>query len=259
MPRRGRWPGLREDVAGRAGPAITIRGIGFDDYHANGSPSAAVHIDEVYQGSSAWITGQLFDIDHVEILKGPQGTLYGQNTTAGAINILTRQPGDRPNGYLDIRYGSYGALRVVGAAGGPVTSTMSARLAFLRESGGGFLRSEGDSSVAGRTPVPGRIPPLPLVRAEDGFGDANFWGVRGTVRYEPATTTRITAEVNYGRDRGANTQTDVLGRSATGFTEPDSDPYTFYANFLPFIDSDQVGGRLKLEQDVGGLNLGLLR
>lgn len=248
-------PGVsfREDVAGRAGPAITIRGIGFDDYHANGSPSAAVHIDEVYQGSSAWITGQLFDIDHVEILKGPQGTLYGQNTTAGAINVLTRQPGERPNGYLDASYGSYDALRIEGAVGGPLTSTLSARVAFLRESGGGFLKSMGNASVAGNTPVPGKIPPLPLVKPQDDFGDADFWGVRGTVVYDPSSATKITAEVNYGRDRGANTQSDVLGRSATGFTEPDKDPYTFYANMLPFIHADQIGGRLKLEQDLGGV------
>jgi iron complex outermembrane recepter protein len=248
-------PGVsfREDVAGRAGPAITIRGIGFDDYHANGSPSAAVHIDEVYQGSSAWITGQLFDIDHVEILKGPQGTLYGQNTTAGAINVLTRQPTATPQGYLDASYGSYGALRVEGALGGPVAQDLSARFAFLRQSGGGFLKSRGDAAFAGTTPVPGVIPGLPLVKPEDGFGDADFWGVRGTVRYEPSSTTRITAEVNYGRDRGANSQTDVRGRSATGFTEPDNDPYTFYANVLPFIHADQVGGRLKLEQDIGGV------
>jgi len=248
-------PGVsfREDVAGRAGPAFTIRGIGFDDYHANGSPSAAVHINEVYQGSSAWITGQLFDIDHVEILKGPQGTLYGQNTTAGAINVLTRQPTDKPEGYLTASYGNYDALRVEGAVGGPLAHGLTARIAFVHESGGGFLKSMGNASVAGTTPVPGKIPPLPLVKAQDDFGDADFWGVRGTIRYEPTASTRITAEIDYGRDRGANSQSDVLGTSATGFKEPDRNPYTFYANALPFLHADQIGGRLKLEQDLGGV------
>ena len=249
-------PGVsfREDVAGRAGPALTIRGIGYDDYHANGSPSAAVHIDEVYQGSNAWISGQLFDIDHVEVLKGPQGTLFGQNTTAGAVNILTRQPGRKTNGYLNASYGSYNALRVEGAVGGPLTSNLSARIAFLRKSGGGFLKSMGNAAFAGNTPVPGHIPALPLVKQQNDYGDDNFWGVRGKMVFQPSDKTRITAQIDYGRDQGANTQTSVLGQNL-GFSPPDSDPYKFYANVLPFIDSEQIAGKIKLEQDLGGVTL----
>lgn len=250
-------PGVsfREDVGGRAGPSITIRGIGFDDYHALGSPSVAVYVDQVYQGSSAWISGQLYDIDHVEILKGPQGTLYGQNTTSGAINVLTKQPTGTTQGFVTASYGSYGALRVEGGIGGPITTDLTGRIAFLRQSGGGFLTSEGDTAQAGTTPVPGKITPLPLVGRQTGFGDRDYWGTRGMLRYAPSSSTTITAEASYGRDRGANTQTDVLGRSATGFTEPDTNPYTFYANVLPFIHSDQIGGRLMLEQDLGGVTL----
>lgn len=250
-------PGVsfREDVGGRAGPSITIRGIGFDDYHALGSPSAAVYVDQVYQGSNAWIAGQLFDIDHVEILKGPQGTLYGQNTTAGAINVLTNQPTAATRGFLTASYGSYNALRIEGAVGGTVATDLTGRIAVLRQSGGGFLTSEGNAAQAGYTPVPGKVPPLPLVGRQTGFGDRDYWGTRGTLRHTPSATTTITAEASYGRDRGANSQTDVLGRSATGFTEPDRDPYTFYANVLPFIHADQVGGRLMLEQQLGGYTL----
>lgn len=250
-------PGVsfREDVGGRAGPSITVRGIGFDDYHALGTPSAAVYVDQVYQGSNAWIAGQLFDIDHVEILKGPQGTLYGQNTTSGAINVLTRQPTEATHAYLTASYGSYNAARIEGGIGGTIAPDLTGRVAFLRQSGGGFLISEGDAAQAGYTPVPGRIPPLPLVGRQTGFGDRDDWAARGTLRYAPSATTTITAEANVGRDRGANTQTDVLGRSATGFTEPDTNPYTFYANVLPFLHSDQVGGKLMLEQDLGGVTL----
>jgi iron complex outermembrane receptor protein len=244
-------PGVsfREDVAGRAGPNITIRGVGFDDYHAGGSPSTAVNIDNIYQGSNAWITGQLFDVDRIEILKGPQGTLYGHNTTAGAVNVITNQPSQTPGGFLNIDYGSYDALKVEGAYGGPITDQLSGRLAIDRQSGGGFLTSEGDAQYAGTTPVPGVIPPLPLIKPQKDFGGADFWGVRGTLAYTPTGTTRIKLQVNYTRDHGADTQTDVLGRSATGFVEPDTNPYTFYANVLPFIHSNEVGGHLELEHD----------
>jgi iron complex outermembrane receptor protein len=243
-------PGMsfREDVAGRAGPAITIRGIGFDDYHAMGSPSAAVHLDEVYQGSSAWITGQLFDIDRVEVLKGPQGTLYGRNTTAGAINIITRRPTGQAGGYVGASYGSHDAVRIDGAYTMPLADQVALRIAVLRESGGGYMTNKGNASVAGTTPAPGVIPPLPSI-GEHKTGDKDFWGARATLAYTPTDTTRVTAAVNLARDRGDNSQTDVLGRSATGFTEPDTDPYTYYANLDPFVRSEQIGGRLQVEHD----------
>lgn len=79
---------------GRTIQTFTIRGIGYDDFRPNGNPSAAVSIDGAYQGSAALVGGQMFDVERIEILKGPQGTLYGQNTTAGAVNIISRQPTD---------------------------------------------------------------------------------------------------------------------------------------------------------------------
>jgi iron complex outermembrane receptor protein len=71
---------LREDVAGRASPSIVIRGIGFDDFRSNGNPAVAVNIDQVYFGSNALLSGAIFDIERVEIVKGPQGTLYGRHS-----------------------------------------------------------------------------------------------------------------------------------------------------------------------------------
>lgn len=70
---------------------ISIRGIGgADDYKPNGNPSVALHVDGVYQTSNAYLGMPLFDLDRIEVLKGPQGTLYGRNTTAGVINAITR-------------------------------------------------------------------------------------------------------------------------------------------------------------------------
>ncbi len=72
---------------------ITIRGIGgADDYKPNGNPSVALHIDGIYQTSNAYLSMPLFDLERIEVLKGPQGTLYGRNTTAGTINAITRAP-----------------------------------------------------------------------------------------------------------------------------------------------------------------------
>lgn len=86
----------------------------------------------------------------------------------------------------------------------------------------------GDASVAGTTPVPGRIPPLPLVKSQDGFGDADFWGMRGTIVYQPTSATRITAEVNYGRDKGARKYPIFSIGYGHGMVEPRGiEPLTF--------------------------------
>ena len=242
---------IREDVAGRASPSIVIRGVGFDDFRPNGSPAAAVHIDEAYLGSNALIGGALFDIERLEVLKGPQGTLYGRNTTAGAVNIITRKPGDAWHANANVEYGRFNRLRIDAGAGGPLSDAVGIRIAGTYQSGGGFLTNLGTAGFAGATPVAGVIPPLPLVGVQKNVGDADYGALRGTLVLRPGEGTELTIQANYGRDRGENSQSDVLGRSATGFTEPDTDPYTYYGNLLPAVDSDQTGISAKLVQDLG--------
>lgn len=73
-------------------PVITIRGVGLNDFGGNTSPPAGIYIDEVFLSTVVMMNGQVFDLDRVEVLKGPQGTLYGRNSTAGAINFISAQP-----------------------------------------------------------------------------------------------------------------------------------------------------------------------
>lgn len=83
------------DIKGTLGgvnPAITVRGVGLNDFNANNNPSVGVYIDEVFLASPAMLDARMFDVERVEVLKGPQGTLYGRNATGGAINIINRRP-----------------------------------------------------------------------------------------------------------------------------------------------------------------------
>jgi iron complex outermembrane receptor protein len=242
---------LREDVAGRASPSIVIRGIGYDDFRSNGNPAAAVSADQVYLGSNALIGGAFFDVDRLEILKGPQGTLYGRNTTAGAVNVISRQPGNAFSADAHLEYGSHRRLRAEVGVGGPINQVLGVRVAAVQARGGGFMTNKGTQGFAGVSPATG-VPPLPLVPESNHVGDADFSAQRATLVITPSTTTRITAQLNHARDRGDNSQSDVLGVSATGFKEPDTDPYTFYANLLPKIDSKQSGGHLRIDQQISG-------
>lgn len=95
-----RTPGLSFDAFPATQPRLYIRGVGSPDRGAGGDPSAAVFLDEVYLGRPASVAFDAFDVERIEVLKGPQGTLYGRNVVGGAINVVTASPD------LDDLYGS---------------------------------------------------------------------------------------------------------------------------------------------------------
>ena len=120
-------------------PNVTIRGIGLNDYAANNNPAAGIYIDDVYLVSPAMLTFGMFDLERVEVLKGPQGTLFGRNTTAGTINFISKKPGDELDGYLTLDVGNYERILAEGAIGGPITDTLSGRIAIQTiQQGEGF-------------------------------------------------------------------------------------------------------------------------
>jgi len=110
-------------------PIFAIRGIGLDDFNANNTSGVGVYTDEVFASSPLYLGGQLFDIDRVEVLKGPQGTLYGKNTTGGAINFVTHKPTDELEGYVEAGYGRYDTLELTAVVSGPLSDSIRGRLA----------------------------------------------------------------------------------------------------------------------------------
>jgi iron complex outermembrane receptor protein len=120
-------PGLRVQE-NELFPGYFIRGAGVltETTDLNEQPVGS-YIDDVYLGSPSASRGQLFDVDRVEVLRGPQGTLFGRNTSAGVIHTISRRPGDTLNGYLQLGYGSYQRFEVEGAVGGPLSSGLRVR------------------------------------------------------------------------------------------------------------------------------------
>ena len=136
---KGRVPNLdiKEQVPG-AMPVVTIRGVGLNDFGAANSPSAGVYIDQVYVASIAMMAFDMFDLERIEVLKGPQGTLYGRNSTAGALNIITRKPQQEFDAYTTLGYGNYETMDFEGAVNVPLGDT-----AALRFSGKTIQQGEG--------------------------------------------------------------------------------------------------------------------
>ena len=131
------------DARGAGQPTWVIRGAGLADFNANNTPVAAIFYDEVYMTSNALGGIGLFDVARVEVLKGPQGGLYGRNATGGAIRILSESPGlEATSGYVRGTYGTWDRWGLEGAVGGPIIADKLAyRLALHTDQGGGWQDS----------------------------------------------------------------------------------------------------------------------
>lgn len=118
-----------------------IRGVVAQDLLGQAESPVATYVDEGYIAGHSLSSVDLYDIDHVEVLKGPQGTLFGRNATGGVVNILTKTPSSTDEGYLQAGYGSYNEQHYEGAFGGPITDTFRFRVAGMFQENGDWVNN----------------------------------------------------------------------------------------------------------------------
>ena len=128
-------------VFAASNPTLFIRGVGLRDFNANSSSAVAVYNDDIYMNSPAGQLGQLFDVQQVEVLRGPQGTLYGRNASAGAIRVISRKPSGDTNGYTKFTYGKYNELEFEAAMELPITDTISVRVSGRMRRRDGYTKN----------------------------------------------------------------------------------------------------------------------
>ena len=122
-------------------PAMFIRGVGQSDYRVFTPAAIAPYIDEVYIAQSAGQIFQMLDTERVEVLRGPQGTLYGRNATGGAVNYISRKPTADWEGNATGTVGEYGLTKFEGAVGGPLSNDVGIRLALLKTDSNGWMKN----------------------------------------------------------------------------------------------------------------------
>src|SRR5882724_2031081 len=110
--------------------SLSIRGVTQNDFADHQESPAAIYIDEVYISQMAGLAFSLFDVDRVEVLRGPQGTLFGRNATGGLANFITRKPTDQDGGYVDVAFGQRNLMRIEGALNGAIVDGVDGRLSF---------------------------------------------------------------------------------------------------------------------------------
>lgn len=148
---------------------LHIRGIGNENYSIAGDPSVAVHTDGVYVARATAGLFDLFDISRVEVLRGPQGTLYGRNATAGVINVIPNTPGDEFSGYATAQYGNYDKIRLEAAAGGPLGGGFQGRIAVLGAWRDGYTTN---------------VHPTAAARGLDKLDDQDLFAIRGQLAFD---------------------------------------------------------------------------
>lgn len=206
---------------GETQPNFTIRGIGVGtEYNSNAASPVGIYVDEVYQSFRASHGQQLYDLEQVEVIRGPQGTLFGRNTTGGAINFITRKPSlSGSNGYGTIGYGSFNRRTIEGAIEvTPAEGMIGVRVA------GNYVNS--DPYVKNIQPV-GLIKSNPNVPNNVAFGDQNAgispgghesWGLRGQIRFAPSDTIDFNLKAYVAQSFGGQDSPQNHGPSLTNDT-----------------------------------------
>ena len=134
-------PGFTYALTQAGTPVYSIRGVGFYETSLAATPAVAVYVDEVPLPYPAMTAGASLDLGRVEVLKGPQGTLYGQNSTGGAINYVAAKPTDTYQAGFDASYSRFNTTDLQGFISGPINEQLSARLALRTTQGGDWQES----------------------------------------------------------------------------------------------------------------------
>ena len=195
-------PGATLTTAGQGIPIYTIRGVGFDDYNSNSSSTVGINIDEVALPYPIMTRLPQYDIERLEILKGPQGTLYGLNTTGGTINFITAGPDYENSASIRMGYDSNQKITSQGFVNGALGENFAARGSFYVEQGGAWQNNAANGYSGGD------------------HGDQKRLGLRLQGLWQPSDSVSVLLKADFHQDESDNV---VPQFDRFKFINPDAD------------------------------------
>ncbi len=247
-------PGVLLDSTAGGGVAanLTIRGISQSDYSATQESPNSIYIDEVYIASSSAAAFPIYDLERVEVLRGPQGTLFGRASSGGLAHFISRSPTDEFEGYAEVGYGRFNSVHVESAISGPLAEGLRGRLSGRFEDADGWFKNENPGSV-------------------DSF-ETKFFGVRGQLEADLSDQLVANLIISYdkkpeheaglykaepfyldGSGLPAPLPADVdaygtgPGNDFVGYRDPFEDAQTGSFNNVGFFTNERISPTLKLE------------
>ena len=250
-----------QNVGEAAGNAF-IRGIGQEDFLAGAEPGVGIYLDGVYLGRTVGTLTNLVDVARVEVLRGPQGTLYGRNAIGGAINLISTPPSRTADGYVDVIAGNLGRREARAMINAPLAKTLFVRLTAARTERDGYLI---------RLAAP--LPPSPIVETNrEPEGRDDTWSVRLQARWQASDSLTFDLAADASRRRGTQSATHVdaidsrfgifpsvnglirtgaLPGPPLGNASVTPDPLTSYAGAGNLVAQDIRGVAATLRKDIG--------
>ncbi|RYE04469.1 MAG: TonB-dependent receptor [Sphingomonadales bacterium] len=213
---------------------FTIRGVGSTV--VSGEAPVSIYIDGVYLASQSFSVFDLMNIDSIQVLKGPQGTLFGRNATGGAILVTTADPGKTLSGKISAGYGRFDDVRLAASISGPLSDNVGFDLTARYHDDNGYTRD-----VSGER-----------------MSDYREYGVRGKLVFEPGVDTKVRVIGDWGKlyDAAGASFVPVPGQKvATAGAFVPTTPYEVSFTFSPYARSEGGGGSVDVQHDFGGVSL----
>ena len=188
-----------------SGAIVFIRGVGQTDFQLTTDPGVGTYVDGVYASRSAGGVLDVLDLERVEVLRGPQGTLFGRNTIGGAINLISKRPGDVFGGNASITAGSRSRLDISANIDIPVSDNLRTRLSFSSKNQDGYVKGLSD---------------------DRDLGDVNRDSIRAVAEWTPSDNFKATVAIDGGRVKEQNAASKLVGITVVA---PGSDTATEFA------------------------------
>ncbi|HPF26986.1 MAG TPA: TonB-dependent receptor [Steroidobacteraceae bacterium] len=203
-------PGLQYNIGTASDAEIFLRGIGSDIQSAGADRAIGIFVDGVYMSRATGTAIDLYDLDRVEVLRGPQSLLFGKNVVGGLIHYVTRKPGEEPRVTFEGTVGNYDALEVKGSASGPIADGVYAGISASSRQHNGFADITGGAANGGDEE------------------DLNSTAVRGQLRLKPNDSLDVLFAADYTRRRDGSRWVDTV-------IAGDSEAVTYNRFFAPPI------------------------